>query len=930
MAFGIGTSRRRRVESRRWGRTLVVTTLAAALLAPVGQTTVAVAEDKGLGKPDLPEQRVTKVKVMDELGAKEARAKVAKDRRANDAQGDEARQEQKATWPKQGTATLDLAGAQAIKAAPSGMPVTLNPKASKKAQAADGQARITVLDQKAARKAALTGVLLTATADEAGAANIQVGYGQFASAVGGGWAERLHLVQLPACVLTTPEKPECREQTPLKSANDVVEQRVSAQVTLPAAEVGKQASAGSDAVVLAVTAAAVSGQNPKGTGDYSATALSNSTAWQAGGSSGSFTWSYDFTLPPAAAGPAPGVSLLYDSGSIDGRTATTNNQGSAVGEGFSISDSYIERSYGRCDKDGHADTYDRCWKYDNAQLVLDGKSNRLIKVSDSVWRLSGDDASKVTRSTGADNGDQGDTGKDGEYWTVITGNGTKYVFGLNKLDGATDQRTNSTWTVPVFGDDSGEPGYEKGDAFADRALTQAWRWNLDSVEDTSGNVSTYWYTKESNHYKKNKATTANASYTRGGYLKEIKYGLRKDALFTDDADARVTLDHAERCTVGACAELTKDTAKNWPDVPFDTICSDGDTECNASGPSFFSRKRLTGINTHSWNATAKAYDPVDSWTLGQDYKDAGDIGDTSDHVLVLESIKRTAKAGTDIPVNPISFTYQLRPNRVDGTDDILPMKRHRISTVTSETGAITTVNLSSPECKRSEVLTAPEDTNTRSCYPQYWNINGAENASVDWFHKYRVLAVTVADPTAQNEAVEHHYDYSGAAWHHSDDPFTPKDERTWSDWRGYRQVTAYTGAESTTRSKAVSLFMQGMDGDKKKDGTTRSVTLAPLAAPSLGVAGIADSDQYAGQLRQQVTYDGATAIGAQVNEPWSKETARQTVPDAADHAARYVRTKQTTTHTYLTAAKKWRALRFPLPVGQLDTGTDGPGGSSHR
>lgn len=910
MAFGVDTSRRRRVGGRRWGRTLVVTALAAALMAPVGQTTVAVAEDKGLGKPDLPEQRVTKVKVMDKLGAEEARAKVAKDHRANDAQGDKARREQKATWPQQGTAILDLADTQASMAAPSGMPVTLNPKSSRKARAADGQARVTVLGQKAARKAGLIGVLLTVTADEGGAANIQVGYGQFASAVGGGWAERLHLVQLPACVIGTPEKPECREQTPLKSANDVVEQRVSAQVTLPAAEVGKsaqQASAGSDAMVLAVTAASVSGQNPKGTGDYSATALSDSSAWQAGGSSGSFTWSYDFTLPPAAAGPAPGVSLSYDSGSIDGRTATTNNQGSAVGEGFSISESYIERSYGRCDKDGHADTYDRCWKYDNAQLVLNGKSNRLIKVSDSVWRLSNDDASKVTRSTGADNGDEGDTGKNGEYWTVITGNGTKYIFGLNKLDGAADQRTNSAWTVPVFGDDGGEPGYEKGDAFADRALDQAWRWNLDSVEDTSGNVSTYWYTKESNHYKKNKATTANASYTRGGYLKEIKYGLRKGALFTDDADARVTFDHAERCTVGACSELTKDTAKNWPDVPFDTICSDGDTECNASGPSFFSRKRLTGINTHSWNATTKAYDPVDSWTLGQDYKDAGDIGDTSDHVLVLESIKRTAKAGTDIAVNPISFTYQLRPNRVDGTDNILPMKRHRISTITSETGAITTVNLSSPECKRSEVLTAPEDTNTRSCYPQYWNINGAESASVDWFHKYRVLAVTVADPTAQNEAVEHHYDYSGAAWHYSDDPLTPKDERTWSDWRGYRQVTAYTGAESTTRSKAVSLFMQGMDGDKKKDGTTRPVTLAPLTAPSLGVAGIADSDQYAGQLRQQVTYDGATAISAQVNEPWSKETARQIVPDAADHAARYVRTKQTTTHTYLTAAKKWRA-----------------------
>ncbi|WP_327359126.1 polymorphic toxin-type HINT domain-containing protein [Streptomyces sp. NBC_01304] len=881
-----------------------MTTLAAALLAPVGQTTVAVAEDKGLGKPDLPNSKVTKVKVIDELGAKKARDKVAKDRKAGDAQEKKARQEQTATWPKQSTATLDLDGAKT--AAPSGMPVSLDPKATKKAPAADGKARITVLDQKATRKAGLTGVLLTATAEEAGTATITVDYGQFASAVGGGWAERLRLVQLPACALTTPDKTQCRKQTPLKSANDVHEQSVSAQVALPAAEEGTSTqltSAGSAATVLAVTAAASGGQNPKGTGDFSATALSNSSAWQAGGSSGSFTWSYDFTLPPAAAGPAPGLSLAYDSGGIDGRTAATNNQGSAVGEGFGVSESYIERSYGSCDKDGHDDVFDRCWKYDNARLVLNGKANRLIKVSDGVWRLAGDDASKVIRSTGADNGDD-----NGEHWTVITGNGTKYVFGLNKLEGAADQRTNSTWTVPVFGDDSGEPGYDKGGAFGDRELTQAWRWNLDYVEDTSGNAATYWYAKESNHYKKNKAATANASYTRGGYLKEIKYGLRKGALFTDDADAKVTLEHAERCTVSDCAELTKDTAKNWPDVPFDAICADGASECNSAGPNFFSRKRLTGINTYSWNATSKAYDAVDSWDLGQDYKDAGDIGDTSDHVLVLESIKRTAKAGTDIALNPITFTYQRLPNRVDGTtDDILPIKRHRISTITSETGAITTVTMSSPQCQYDEVHSAAEDTNTRSCYPLYWNINGGSVAKVDWFHKYRVLSVTEADPTGQNEAVEHHYDYSDAAWHYSDDPFTPKDERTWSDWRGYRQVTVQTGAESTTRSKTVSLYMQGMNGDKKKDGTTRSVTLAPLAAPALGISGITDSDQYAGQLRQKVTYNGTTAISAQANEPWSKETARQSVPDAADHAARYVRTKESTSYTYLTTAKKWRS-----------------------
>nr|WP_308405228.1 RHS repeat-associated core domain-containing protein [Streptomyces sp. B93] len=912
--------------------------LALSVLVPTGLVAPAAeAAQRALGRPDLPEQRVSKVREVDGPGAEKARAKVAKGKKADAERTRRARTEQTVTWPGQGDARLELHAAERAEARPGGLPVTLAP--AKGARAADPgtTARVTVLDQRTARAAGVTGVLLTAEADRSGKARLSVDYGGFASAVGGGWGSRLRLVSLPSCVLETPDEAACRTATPLPSHNDLAGQSVSATVTLtggtdgPSAQLTGAASAG--ASVFAVTATDPgAGESPSGSGDYSATELSESSSWEAGDNSGTFSWSHDFNMPPAAAGPTPELSLGYDSGSVDGRTAATNNQGSAVGEGFSVTESYIERSYNACDDDGHKDVFDTCWKYDNAQLVLNGKASRLVKVSgtwDSTWRLENDDASVVTRSTGADNGDG-----NGEHWTVITGDGTKYVFGLDKLDGATDQRTGSTWTVPVFGDDSGEPGYGNGDAFADRAATQAWRWNLDYVEDTHGNAATYWYAKETNHYKKNKATTANAAYTRGGYLKEIKYGLRKGALFTDDADAKVTFGHAERCTAADCSSLTKDTARNWPDVPFDAICTDGDTDCLASGPSFFSRKRLTSVATHSWNAATGAYDPVDSWALTQEYQDGGDIGDTSDHVLTLKSIRRTAKAGdTAIALNPITFTYQWRENRVDGTDDILPLTRPRISTVTSETGSITTVTLSSPECVRSEVTGAAEDTNTRSCYPRYWNINGSSEASVDWFHKYRVLAVVVSDPAGHNDAVEYAYDYKGAAWHYNDDPLTPKAERTWSGWRGYREVTVLTGAAHTTRSKTVSLYMQGMHGDRKKDGTTRSVSLAPLASPSIGVASITDSDQYAGTRREHVTYDGATPITVEINDPWSKETARQSAPDAADHVARYVRSGKSTTHTYLTASGTWRARSvattyddYGMPVTADDSGEVGKGG----
>ncbi|MER7057081.1 polymorphic toxin-type HINT domain-containing protein [Streptomyces sp. NPDC000351] len=920
MVFGRGTSKRRGEGTRRRAGRLLAQSLALALVVPTGLAQVAQAvESDGLGRPDVPGTPATKVKEFDGPGAKKARAKVAKDRKANTALAKQASEERKADWPKNGTASLTLKPDTRRTAEPAGVPVTLKPATSTKqrsstasASAATGTARITVLDQEAARKAGVTGVLLTAAAQSPGSADLSVDYSAFASAIGGGWSQRLRIVQLPSCALTTPHKTECREQTPLPSDNDLDNQTVSAQVALTQAAqggpstqlLGEAESAASGATVMAVTAASAgSGQSPKGAGDYSATKLSESSSWQAGGSSGAFTWSHDFTLPPAAAGPVPPLSLSYDSGSVDGRTATTNNQTTTIGEGFTLTESYITRTYGSCDDDGHDDVYDQCWKYDNASLVLNGKSTRLVKDNDSgKWHLADDDASTVTRSTGADNGDD-----NGEYWTVTTGDGTKYVFGKNKLDGAGTQRTNSTWTVPVFGDDSGEPGHSAGDSFADRALTQAWRWNLDYIEDTRGNASTYWYTKESNYYKKNKATKAGTSYIRGGYLNRIEYGLRQDALFTDKPDAKVTFTYAERCTASDCDSLTKDTAENWPDVPFDAICSKDDDECNAAGPSFFTRKRLTGIDTFSYDAAGSTYDPVDSWALTEEYLDGGDIGDSSDQVLTLKSLKRTAKAGdTSITVDPITFTYQMRPNRVDATDDILPLTRPRISTVTSETGAITEVTLTLPECKRSEVLGAAPDTNTRSCYPQYWNINGSEDAAIDWFHKYRVTAVSVHDAAAGNPAVEYAYSYSGAAWHHNDDPFTPKDERTWSDWRGYRQVTAHTGAAGTTRSKTVSLYLQGMHGDKKKDGTTKSVTIEPLLDTDVDFSAATDSDRYKGALRQQVTYNGSQPISSVFKNYTYKNTATQTVPDATDHTALWVRNSSTYTSTYLTGSKTWR------------------------
>ncbi|MFF4248915.1 polymorphic toxin-type HINT domain-containing protein [Streptomyces sp. NPDC001822] len=877
--------------------------LALALSIPTGLTSVSQAADpEGLGRQQPPAHRVSKLTEVKGLGAKKARDHVAAAWTVNAAQAATARAQQTKTWPHAAAAAATLHRGAPARLTSGGLPVTITPMAGgKRKAAASGQVTVRTLGQDAATAAGIKGVLLSAAAASPGTAELSVNYGAFASAYGGGWAGRLRLVRLPDCVLTTPAKAACGKAVPVSSHNHVSARTLTARVDL---------SAGPAGTVLALAAGAP-GESASGSGNYAATPLASSSAWEAGGSSGAFTWSYDMAAPSPAAGPAPSPSLTYNSGSVDGKTATTNNQTTQVGEGFDLNTaSYVERNYGPCDQDGQADKFDQCWKYDNASLVLNGASTELVKDDTTgEWRLKNDDASTVTHSTGADNADEGDDDSDGagEYWTVTTGDGTKYVFGLNKLSGAGTERTNSVWTVPVFGDDDGEPGYSSATTFSGRSKNQAWRWNLDYVEDLHGNAMSYWYTAESNSYAKNGSDTATAQYTRGGYLTKILYGQNKATLFTADASNKVTLTYDERCTAADCTSLTKDTADKWPDVPYDSICAAG-ADCDVVAPSFFTRKRLTGVETSVWAAAASpaAYKPVDAWTLTQAFKDGGDIGDTSDQTLTLTSIQHTGKNGSTTPIalDPVTFTYQMRPNRVDAPlDDILPLDRPRIDTITSETGAITTVTLSEPGCVRGSSMPA-EDDNTTSCYPQYWHINGSKGAAIDWFNKYRVLAVVSSDPSGHGETMQSAYSYAAPAWHYNDDPFTPEDERTWSLWRGYGQVTTTTGSGST-KSKSVSLYLQGMDGDRTKTGGTRPADVAGIDVAGLDVPDFKDSDPYAGTLREQITYDGTTPVAVSVSDPWMQKTATQH-KSYADIEAYYVRTAKTSTHTYLTVPKTWR------------------------
>jgi len=401
----------------------------------------------------------------------------------------------------------------------------------------DGQFDLVAVDHTVATNANVNGSLIQVkpvSGDTSGPLSLGLDYSGASGAYGADYGRRLTLTQYPACILTTPDQDQCHQATPLDSTNDEGAKTVSADVTLPSA---------TDSVVVA----AVAGTKSDG-GDFAATGLSPAGSWTSGGAGGDFTYTYPIPAPASIGGQAPAVALSYSSGRTDGLTAATNDQPSIVGDGWDLNaGGFIERSYKPCGQDlggnnGQRKTGDACWATDNATISFGSMSGQLVK-DGNTWHPKNDDGSRVERLTGVSNDDN-----DGEYWKVTTPDGIQYYFGRNGGPGHNGQAgTDSTWTEPVYGLHADDPCNSTA-GFAASSCNQAWRWNLDYVEDPHGNATMYYYTKETNYYGADNKTTP-VSYVRGGELARIDYGLRDEngTVYASPAPDQVSFTVAERC-----------------------------------------------------------------------------------------------------------------------------------------------------------------------------------------------------------------------------------------------------------------------------------------------------------------------------------------------------------------------------------------------
>ncbi|MFI0450827.1 polymorphic toxin-type HINT domain-containing protein [Actinomadura sp. 6N118] len=711
---------------------------------------------------------------------------------------------------------------------------------------------------------------------QAGKVALHLDYSKFAHAAGGAYASRLRLVQLPACALVTPDKPECRSHKPVPTRNDTESKRLIGEIDV--ASRGSSASAG-QATVLAVTAGASSSQ-----GDYNATSLSPSSSGNVSTNTGDFTWSYPLRVPPVPGGLQPDLALSYNSGGIDGRTANSNNQSSWAGDGFELWPGYVQRGYKSCEDDGAPkDEWgvapaDQCWGYDNATLSLNGHSGELIPAGGGKYRLKNDDGTRVERLTGTDaNTDNGDD--DNEYWKVTTTDGTQYFFGKHKLEGWTSGNpvTNSAWTAPVFGNNSTEPCHAA--AFKDSSCPQAYRWNLDYVVDRDGNAITYYYAKETNHYGRNLKASDETPYVRGGYLSRVEYGLRKDNLWASRVPAAVEFEVAERCLPNASFNCDPDKIDaqraQWQDTPWDLNCKSGQ-ECKDDhgtlAPTFWSRYRLLNITTKVIEDNGMGWRNVDNWKLGHKWGDAD-----PERSLLLETIQHTGLAATpSVTLPKVTLAYHDSPNRVDKAgDNTGPFIKYRLVGVSDESGGQTAITYKTAECNADNLPTP--HTNTKRCFPVYWVHNGGEDPKIDWFHKYVVDNVQTTDRTGLAPNVVTTYDYKGgAAWHFDDDDGLTKEKyKTWSQWRGYGHVQIRTGGWNDPRTQSDHFFLRGMDADRAVPDTD----LGRIVKIDDGEGGtIIDHNVYAGFEYRTVNYErpGGAVAAKSVRTPWNHQTASRT------------------------------------------------------
>ncbi|MFJ4846324.1 MULTISPECIES: RHS repeat-associated core domain-containing protein [unclassified Streptomyces] len=791
---------------------------------------------------------------------------------------------------------------------------------------------VQVLDRKSLAEAGGLGLGVRLTRSDglsqSGAVQVTLDYSGFKYAYGGDLASRLRLVQLPACALSTPRAKGCSAHKPVfvKARNDVEAGTMTATVQADGDPAGHpMGELVPDSLGAAAKAAststgsvyAVASTSSSDAGDYRASTLSPSGSWNVSVGSGAFNYNLPIQVPKAPTGSTPGLSLSYNSQAVDSLTSAANTQASWAGLGWDLNVGYVERRYRGCSTDGLTGVGDLCWDSPNSSaepdgaiyvINLNGVTSELVQdgTGTGSYHVKDDPGWRVQHLTGGH-------GADDEYWVVSQQDGMRYYFGWGRSertdpDPNWDRYTHSVLTVPVVGNDPGEPCYSQ----RPEPCTQAWRWGLDRVVDPHEVENAYFYEKQQNHYRSWANADKARAYDAAGYLVRIEYGWASD-IAGAQLPAKVELTHVGRC-VDRMAE--KDPLANdpdpcpalslhpeaYPDVPTDLLC-DGtaaDDNCRSitgqtASPTFFTTDMLWDIKTFVRDDDSSTWDPAMQYQMKYGLPNPeGTIGKT----LWLDYVERKGYGdGKDLTLPTINFNGEWRDNQLG--DHVLNFRR--VTQVHGDLGSFVDVDYLNYDADPNgcDIADPPsESSNTQDCFKQTWTPEGATSASSGWFKKYLVHKVSV-DPGVGKGADDDGdpvmtttYDYKGKpAWAFPNDPLTKDDDESWTDWRGYQQVEVFTGTKDNAASTYYWLY-RGLDGDrtsKTDPSATRSVNVTDGDS---GSADVPDRAWLNGKTLESSRRDGTGQSHERVwHTYWAHTTATyEGLPDA-----RFVRDAKTTT-----------------------------------
>ncbi len=796
-------------------------------------------------------------------------------------------------WPKSGLARVDVVGGKA--AAVPGLPVTVaapdvkasatpspgaSPSGKKPASASRGEkapkvvplqepvkqtpasVMVKTFDNAVARKVGGVGMVLQLTRADDGAgpaaAKVTVDYSSFRGAGGGGFASRLTLVRLPACVLAQPLTAECAKQRSaqqrvLPVVNDVKTGRLTAEVEVapaagdtskaaassagaggaqatPSANASAGAAAASDTTassadgfVYAVAASAAATASGSLVGDFSASPLKPSGTWQAGESGGAFTYSYPITAPPAPSGDAPQLALQYSSASVDSLTSQTNNQSGLVGMGWDLNTGFIERSFVSCS--GYAKSGrmgyntaqvgwpDKCWEspYGDATsskltLSLDGHSTDIVQDLSGKWRTVEDYGWKIEPMSSQ------------SWWRITTQDGTVYRFGYN---------TDSSLTMAFIGDDDGEPCHQyypepgSGKDSVQQICAKPWRWMLDREVDPNGNVVDYSYSKEQDGYctvALDYDSMCAPSYDRAVNVSAVSYGHNVNVAGSSPT-ARIVFTTSGRASSGVTDE---------PE-----LCEDGNrgSDCVfGTGPRFYTSRKLTSITTQTLIPGTNSWENVTRWDLSYQWLDGGGWNGDQYPILWLDSIQQVGLAGgngTQIALPPTTFEATFRNNAVSIELDSVEFPR--IVAVNNGLGGRSEVEYGQENPCPDMAQYPPTDIWDNSGYDCYFittsyeYVNNTKYYYGEVYAKWLVKSVTDIDMVGGSPSQVTSYSYiEDPGWAIPDNPLAVRDpfmRDDYTEWRGYGQVTTTVGGGSGSSgvSTTSAKFFRGMSGRSVTD-----------------------------------------------------------------------------------------------------------------